>query len=124
MDKDEGRSEFQKRQKVKLGPGCSMMDWVNLCNSGKDLTGTGGRIFRIPMEEVKKHNKEDDAWMVLRGKVYDVTEYIRFHPGGKAEIMKGVGKDGTSLFDKKHSWVNAENMLKKVMVGVLVTVAE
>tara|TARA_R110002050_G_scaffold1539_1_gene10628 strand:+ start:2555 stop:2857 length:303 start_codon:yes stop_codon:yes gene_type:complete len=28
------------RQKVALGPGCSMMDWVKLCNSGKDLAGT------------------------------------------------------------------------------------
>ncbi len=39
-----------------------------------------------------------DAWIVINGKIYDVTYYIDIHPGGKAEIMKGVGRDGTALF--------------------------
>jgi hypothetical protein len=33
--------EFLNRRKVPLGPGYSLMDWMNLCNSGKDLSGTG-----------------------------------------------------------------------------------
>jgi len=53
--------------------------------------------------------------------VYNVTEYLRFHPGGRDELMKGVGKDGTSLFDKKHSWVNIDGMLSKTLVGVIVS---
>mmetsp|Transcript_1261 Transcript_1261/g.3363 ORF Transcript_1261/g.3363 Transcript_1261/m.3363 type:complete len:116 (+) Transcript_1261:32-379(+) len=108
------------RNKVALGPGCSMLDWVNLCESGQDLAGTGGRILRVTREEVKKHNREDDAWMILRGKVYNVTAYLRFHPGGREELMKGVGRDGTSLFDKKHPWVNAESILRKFLVGFVV----
>lgn len=39
-----------------------------------------------------------DAWIVINGKIYDVTYYIDIHPGGKAEIMQGVGRDGTALF--------------------------
>jgi len=46
------------------------MDWMRLCSSGKDLSGTGGRILKLTMEDVKKHKTEDDAWMVLRGKVF------------------------------------------------------
>lgn len=79
--------DFISRKKVPLGPGYSLMDWMNLCNSGKDLAGTGvcfvllidffvfihlrqgGMILKVTMSEVKKHNREDDAWMVLRGKV-------------------------------------------------------
>ncbi len=45
-----------------------------------------------------EHNKDTDAWMVLKDKVYDVTHYINYHPGGKPKIMMAVGKDGTSLF--------------------------
>lgn len=34
------------------------------------------------MEEVKQHKTEEDAWTVLRGRVYNISPYIRFHPGG------------------------------------------
>jgi len=46
-----------------------------------------------------KHNKRQDAWMVLNNKVYDVTNYIPFHPGG-AKILAGVGRDATELYSK------------------------
>jgi cytochrome b involved in lipid metabolism len=35
------------------------------------------------MEEVKLHKAEDDSWTVLRGKVFNITPYFNFHPGGK-----------------------------------------
>ena len=36
----------------------------------------------ITMEEVKQHKTDEDAWTVLRGRVYNISPYIRFHPGG------------------------------------------
>ena len=53
-----------------------------------------------------QHDKEDDCWTVYNGRVYDVTEYARAHPGGK-KIFLGKGKDCTALYNKYHSWVNA-----------------
>lgn len=50
---------------------------------GKDLSGTDGQLKRVTMSEVRQHKTEDDAWMVYRGKVYNITPYIEFHPGGK-----------------------------------------
>jgi hypothetical protein len=49
----EGKPVEKKRQKVPLGPGCSMMDWVRLANSGKDIAGTGFppnslSLFKLP----------------------------------------------------------------------------
>jgi cytochrome b involved in lipid metabolism len=52
----------------------------------------------IPIAEVKEHCTEEDAWTVLRGRVYNISPYIRFHPGGRDMLMKGAGKDCTSLF--------------------------
>jgi len=48
-------------------------------------------------EQVSAHSAEDDCWMIINGKVYDVTQYIPFHPGGKM-ILGGCGKDATELF--------------------------
>lgn len=45
------------------------------------------------------HNKEEDVWMAVNGVVYDITTYIKKHPGGNI-IMDGAGKDGTQLFSK------------------------
>ena len=40
----------------------------------------------ITLEEIAQHNTEEDAWIGFRGKVYNLTPYIHFHPGG-AKIL-------------------------------------
>lgn len=37
--------------------------------------------------------------------VYNLTSYLRFHPGGVPLLLKVAGKDGTALFNKYHAWV-------------------
>jgi cytochrome b involved in lipid metabolism len=32
----------------------------------------------IPLTEIQKHNKINDAWTIYKGKVYDITEYLGF----------------------------------------------
>ena len=49
-----------------------------------------------PIEEVRRHCSRDDAWMVLRGLVYDVTRYLRYHPGSVEEMLRAAGDDGTA----------------------------
>ena len=51
--------------------------------------------------------------------VYNVTPYLKFHPGGLDWIMKGAGLDATSLFNKYHAWVNSDFMLEKCVLGYL-----
>ncbi|KXJ05517.1 Cytochrome b5 reductase 4, partial [Exaiptasia diaphana] len=109
------------RAKVALKPGRSLMDWIKLGASGKDLTGVGGIRRPVTWDELSKHNTEHDCWMSVRGKVYNITPYLEYHPGGIPEIMKGAGKDGTALFDEIHKWVNAESMLEKCFIGPLDT---
>ena len=38
-------------------------------------------------KDVAKHNTEDSAWTVIHGKVYDVTKWLVYHPGG-LELLK------------------------------------
>ncbi|XP_076466396.1 cytochrome b5 reductase 4-like isoform X2 [Babylonia areolata] len=116
-----GASPSLGRNKVMLKPGRSLMDWIRLGRSSQDLTGVGGKVLTVTKEELSKHNKPEDAWIALRGKVYNLTPYLEYHPGGVEELMRGAGIDGTQLFDEIHKWVNAESMLEKCLVGRLET---
>ena len=57
----------------------------------------------VSFDEVQKHNTRGDAWIVIDGKVYDVTDWISSHPGG-AIIENFAGKDCTREFHSiRHS---------------------
>ena len=51
-------------------------------------------------EELALHNTEQDCWLLIDGKIYDVTEFIPSHPGGQA-ILQGCGKDATTFFESR-----------------------
>lgn len=53
---------------------------------------SGAPQKQFTREEIEKHDKEDDCWIVVDGKVYDVTSVLSWHPGGKSAIMNHAGK--------------------------------
>jgi len=65
----------------------------------------------IPAAEVAKHNTEKDCWVTLNGKVYDVSEFLPDHPGGKKAITLYAGKDASEEFNMLH----APNVLTKYL---------
>uniref|UniRef100_A0A8C8SJ98 Cytochrome b5 reductase 4 n=1 Tax=Pelusios castaneus TaxID=367368 RepID=A0A8C8SJ98_9SAUR len=105
------------RSKVPLKPGRSLMDWIRLTKSGRDLAGLKGRLIEVTEDELAKHSKKEDCWICIRGLVYNITPYMEYHPGGEDELMRAAGRDGTDLFDQVHRWVNYESMLKECLVG-------
>eukprot|EP00386_Alphamonas_edax_P005669 GDKI01018432.1.p1 GENE.GDKI01018432.1~~GDKI01018432.1.p1 ORF type:complete len:665 (+),score=221.15 GDKI01018432.1:116-1996(+) len=73
----------------------------------------------ITPEEVAKHNTDKDCWVIIDNKVYDVTAFLKEHPGGKGAIFKHAGGSAHERFFKKH---NAETLAKngpKMYVGDL-----
>ena len=110
-----------QRRKVMLQPGYSPMDWAALKTSGKDLTGGIIAMKRYTLDDLAKHNQESDLWMAYRGKVYNVTMYVNYHPGGIPQLCRGAGKDATALISRIHPWVNVELMLDRCMIGYLLT---
>ncbi|KAI8140846.1 FMN-dependent dehydrogenase-domain-containing protein [Fennellomyces sp. T-0311] len=56
----------------------------------------------ISPAEVAKHKTKDDVWVILHGKVYDLTKFLPEHPGGQKIILKYAGQDATSAFDPIH----------------------
>jgi cytochrome b involved in lipid metabolism len=72
------------------------------------------------MEEVAKHNSKESCWTVIRGEVYDLTNWIDKHPGGADKILKICGKDGTDLFVRQHGdKEKPEKILESFEIGVL-----
>jgi len=54
------------------------------------------QLGRITLDELAQHNTKDDCWQAYGGKVYNVTPYLKYHPGGVPQLMKAAGKDGES----------------------------
>ncbi|TDL22789.1 fumarate reductase [Rickenella mellea] len=54
------------------------------------------------LEDVKKHNKKDDCWVVVNGEVLDVTNFLPDHPGGEKAILLYAGRDATEEFNMLH----------------------
>lgn len=70
------------------------------------------------IEEVKKHNKDNDLWIVVDGNVYDVTDFRKEHPGGDA-ILDGAGKDATEMFESVGHSSGARDEMANWKIGKL-----
>jgi len=57
---------------------------------------------QIDVSEIVLRNGPE-YWLVIEGLVYDVTEFVRLHPGG-AHVLRGyAGLDGTQGFQRTHA---------------------
>ncbi|KAJ7087300.1 acyl-CoA dehydrogenase/oxidase [Mycena belliarum] len=55
-------------------------------------------------EEVAKHNKEGDLWVVIDAKVYNLSKFAAMHPGGSNVLFAEsvAGQDATQAFFGLH----------------------
>ncbi|KAI0439873.1 hypothetical protein F4803DRAFT_529525 [Xylaria telfairii] len=112
-------------RKVTLEPGHSPLDWARLANHpAADLRnmGPGAPYIRVTPSMLKRQTgrRGKDAWTALGGRVYNMSPYLPFHPGGEPELLRAAGRDGTKLFGEIHPWVNYDTMLSSCLIGPLV----
>jgi hypothetical protein len=77
----------------------------------------------LSAQEVARHSTPKDCWIVIRGKVYDVSDYIASHPAPARTITDQCGKESTAAFETKqrgrpHS-KGAWQLLEAYAVGML-----
>lgn len=70
--------------------------------------------------EVATRNSERSCWSIINNDVYDLTNWIRQHPGGDRAILRICGVDGTSRFTGQHGGsLSIASQLKEFVIGVL-----
>ncbi|KAK8541580.1 hypothetical protein V6N13_137815 [Hibiscus sabdariffa] len=59
--------------------------------------GGEGKVYTLA--DVSQHNNAKDCWLVIGGKVYNVTKFLEDHPGGDEVLLSATGKDATDDFE-------------------------
>ncbi|KAL8160501.1 hypothetical protein V2J09_002038 [Rumex salicifolius] len=68
-------------------------------------------------EEVSKHDSSKDCWLIVDGKVYDVTPFMDDHPGGDEVLLSATGKDATNDFEDVGHSDAARELMEKYYIG-------
>lgn len=88
--------------------------------SSKSLFQSADGVFT--WQELAAHNSEESAWVAVDGAVYDITEFIDRHPGGKEVILLAAGREATDLVNSYHPFSDVpRKILKKYRIGSLAT---
>jgi len=45
------------------------MDWIRTTNNTPNISGTNGKLLNITEEELAKHNKKNDCWTAISGRI-------------------------------------------------------
>ncbi|XP_058093637.1 cytochrome b5-like isoform X1 [Magnolia sinica] len=77
--------------------------------------GADDKVFTL--EDVSKHNTNKDCWLIISGKVYDVTKFLEDHPGGDEVLLSATGKDATDDFEDVGHSTSARAMMDEFYVG-------
>uniref|UniRef100_A0A7N0V323 Cytochrome b5 heme-binding domain-containing protein n=1 Tax=Kalanchoe fedtschenkoi TaxID=63787 RepID=A0A7N0V323_KALFE len=77
--------------------------------------GSGRPTFTF--EEVVKHSSVNDCWIVIHGKVYDVTSFLTEHPGGEEIILGCTGRDATKEFEESDHSDEAKKQTEEFCIG-------
>jgi sulfite reductase (NADPH) flavoprotein alpha-component len=88
-------------------------------------TYTGSHIEKrtsYDASEVALHNDEENGyWMIIDGRVYDLTEFAHLHPGGLKIIREYTGMDATQPYQMilHNSNPEIDSMLGMYEIGVV-----
>jgi len=81
------------------------------------------KLKQYTLKEVASHCCVDSCWMVIFDKVYDLTDFIEYHPGGYEIMLEYGGADATNAFNEKPHTLEALEMLDKYLIGELILVS-
>lgn len=95
----------------------SQTQGAELVDTGPKASSPAGTI-NLSISEIKTHNSKTDCWSIVNGNVYNLTSYVKNHPGGEAVLANICGKDGSKAFVNQHnSQSKPNNVLKSFLLG-------
>ncbi|CAN8247718.1 unnamed protein product [Cochlearia groenlandica] len=79
--------------------------------------GDEAKIFTL--SQVSEHNQAHDCWIIINGKVYNVTKFLEDHPGGDEVLLSSTGNDATDDFEDVGHSESAREMMDQYYVGAI-----
>ncbi len=81
-------------------------------------TPTGESSYTLA--QIKPHDSATTCWSAVNGGVYDLTDWVDSHPGGRMTILMICGKDGSALFNAQHGRSGrVASILSEFKIGIL-----
>ncbi|KAL7075112.1 hypothetical protein ACQ4LE_005920 [Meloidogyne hapla] len=78
-------------------------------------------IDKLPIftrEDVRENVNRN--WIIVGSLVFDLTDFLKLHPGGDEILLEFIGMDATSVFEDVHpNNVRASIVLLKYVIGRL-----
>ncbi|UZJ51615.1 hypothetical protein CBS101457_000935 [Exobasidium rhododendri] len=72
---------------------------------------------KVTMEQLNEHKSQGDLWLLVEGKVYDLSKFADEHPGGDEVLLSEAGKDATEAFEDVGHSDDARSLLPNMLVG-------
>jgi predicted heme/steroid binding protein len=106
----DGELERSQRERGAVVP----MSTATLVRPTPDVDGGS-----YPLSELVLHNDEEHGyWISIDGEVYDVSEFLRRHPGGPIVLAGYAGLDATQAYHRLHSKsAAAATALRRCRIG-------
>lgn len=89
---------------------------------GPALAKNAAELPEYSKEEVAKHRTpEDRVWVTYKDGVYDITDWVDVHPGGKARLMMAAGSaiDPFWSMYQQHNTQQVRGILEEYRIGRL-----
>ena len=67
--------------------------------------------------QVAEHNSSKSLWVIIHGKVYDLTKFFQTHPGGEEVLLGAAGTDATVDYDKADHSMDAKDYMTDYLIG-------
>ena len=88
-----------------------------LAETGPKPINPAGTIS-LTNSEIKTHSSRSDCWSIVNANVYNLTSYVKNHPGGATVIENICGKDGSKAFVNQHNTQGKpNNVLSSFLLG-------
>ncbi len=89
-------------------------------STATSTAGASASAQSYTLEQVKQHNTQADCWAAIDDGVYNLTDWIGQHPGGREHIIALCGTDATAAFDAQHEGQQRpESQLTRFYIGTL-----
>ena len=63
--------------------------------------GPAKAVRTFSLRDVTRHSTPEDCWLLVHGRIYDVSAWVPLHPGGSLIYVR-AGGDCSQLFDAYH----------------------